>query len=378
MALTEIYCNPAIAGDSGAGTSLDPYGDFQYMLNERTWDNTNGNRLNVKVGAGDGGTDEVLTGILDWTGNFVPGGTFTQAAPVIMQGYTSGAGDAGIGGIDGDGSNSIIIQTSMDFLKIIDMHLHNCGAAQILNLDNNCLLLNCEFNNTSGDGPEMDAAGLIENCHFHDIGGNVDAGGSKVFNCYFKNDGTNEFNIALVQTQAGGLAIRNTFSLSDGSSGIQLLNGAVAMHNSIFSPSGTGGGITQLGTNIGITAILNNLIDGFNGAGGLGIGVEAGSDVDLYGMNAVHDVATTEYSVSGRVFEDLGDNEILTESPFDKSGADSFTNRFGYYSPVNTGNVRGGAHPTGARMDKGAVQHADPAGGGGLLVHPGTSGGARG
>ena len=61
----------------------------------------------------------------------------------------------------------------------------------------------------------------------------------------------------------------------------------------------------------------------------------------------------------------VNDNETLSATPFDKSGSDTFANRYTYFAPVDTGNVRGGAYPSAARRDKGAVQHVDPTGGGG-------------
>jgi hypothetical protein len=92
----------------------------------------------------------------------------------------------------------------------------------------------------------------------------------------------------------------------------------------------------------------------------------------LYGYNGMYNNAT-DYSGSVDIIQALGDNESLGSSPFAKSGADTFANRFTYFEPADVGNVRGGAHPSGCRLDKGAVQHADPAGGGGgtKLVGPG-------
>ncbi len=54
MALTEIYVDPAIAADSGAGTEGSPYGDLEYAIEQETFDLTNGTRVNIKAG-----TDEL-------------------------------------------------------------------------------------------------------------------------------------------------------------------------------------------------------------------------------------------------------------------------------------------------------------------------------
>ena len=50
MAITEVYVDPSIAADSGAGTVGDPYGDLEYAIEQTTFDTTNGTRVNIKIG----------------------------------------------------------------------------------------------------------------------------------------------------------------------------------------------------------------------------------------------------------------------------------------------------------------------------------------
>ena len=88
----------------------------------------------------------------------------------------------------------------------------------------------------------------------------------------------------------------------------------------------------------------------------------------LYGRHAFFNNTTDEDLPAGEILYNDGDNESLGSSPFAKSGADTFANRFTYFAPNDVGNVRGGAYPSGSRFDKGAVQHADPAGGGVSIV----------
>ena len=38
MAITEVYVDPSIAGDSGVGTIGDPYGDLEYAIEQETFD----------------------------------------------------------------------------------------------------------------------------------------------------------------------------------------------------------------------------------------------------------------------------------------------------------------------------------------------------
>lgn len=76
MALTEVYVDPSIAGDSGAGTVGDPYGDLEYALEQVTRDATNGDRFNIKAG-----TDEILEFALDVIVDY---GTPTRIAPLFF------------------------------------------------------------------------------------------------------------------------------------------------------------------------------------------------------------------------------------------------------------------------------------------------------
>jgi hypothetical protein len=86
----------------------------------------------------------------------------------------------------------------------------------------------------------------------------------------------------------------------------------------------------------------------------------------------------TSGNVSGTPTDDIGFVTITDGQPLTDPANDDF-------EPNNTA-LRGallrgagiGVPDQTANVDIGAVQHADPAGGGGLLVHPGTSGGARG
>jgi len=88
--------------------------------------------------------------------------------------------------------------------------------------------------------------------------------------------------------------------------------------------------------------------------------IDVGTDILLVGNNALYN-NTTHYTLNDAI--SIGDNEELGASPFAKSGADTFANRFTYFAPVDTGNVIGGAYPSGANLDKGAVQAAAAGGG---------------
>lgn len=357
----EIYVDPAIAGDSGAGTIGDPYGDLQYALNTATRDATHGNRFNIKAG-----TDEILAAALSLTTY----GTPSLTAPLIFQGYTGAAGDGGIGGISGGGS--VAVWASMPaYVSMRDLVLHNTGSAAIVTFGgfaNN--LVACVIHNTTGNGVVFSTSvgqGVI-GCHLYDIGtiGVVGAptADALVARNYFAN-GTKSFTVAIGGGTMRGLQIsRNVISIGGASNGIDLTSYSnLVEHNAILSAGGTGKGITN--SNGGVAArVINNLAEGFSGSGGVGIHAAAGNEMAVYGHNAVFNCATA-YSLDD-VRINLGDNETLSATPFAKSGSNTFANRGTYFAPVDTGNVWGGAYPTELGLDKGAVQHvAVSAGGGG-------------
>lgn len=345
---TEIYVDPSIDGNSGAGTVGDPYGDLAYALTSMTYDSTNGNRINIKEG-----DDEVLTATL--TLGFTP----DDEAPLIFQGYESTAGDGGIGGISGDGTYGIMTgnQSSVSF---IDLHLHNCGSATILEIGNYTLVQNCEVDNTSGNGIEVNNRGLVIGCHVHNIG---DAGiylinqtGIAMWN-YLKNDGANDFNDAIEMGNSGTEAHYNIISIDGASNGIRIggLRTRV-FHNSIYSPSGTGSGIYLSATNRNEGLyVAGNVIAGFDGSGG---------ELFDFLSSGTKQIGFADNAADGTYTEPeahyLSNNEASLSTPFALSGSDTFANRLTYFEPADVGNVLNGARNN---SDKGAVQQA--AGGGG-------------
>ncbi|HEX9768431.1 MAG TPA: hypothetical protein VGA50_04570 [Kiloniellales bacterium] len=349
---TETYVDPSIAGDSGAGTIGDPFGDLQFALNSVTRDATNGDRFNIKAG-----TDEIMGAAIDLTSY----GTPAAGAPLIFQGYTSAAGDGGQGGISGGGSVSISTSV-LNYIVYRDLHLHNCGAADILDGIDFGIVEGCELDNTMGNGIDPGNSMLIIGNHFHNIGGfGVDSGKfAGIVNNYFKDE-TNKFTRAINSFSDSSYIARNIISLNS-TTGYGIVAAGIVIGNSIFNAAA--------GTNIGIwgvtgvlsqpSAFLNNLIEGFSGAGGDGMQIDVGTDILLVGNNALYN-NTTHYTLNDAI--SIGDNEELGASPFAKSGADTFANRFTYFAPVDTGNVIGGAYPSGANLDKGAVQAAAAGGG---------------
>jgi len=351
---TDIYVDPAIAADSGTGTSGDPYGDLQYALNTATRDATNGNRFNIKAG-----TEEVLAGTL----SYATYGTPTADAPLFFQGYTSAAGDGGIGVISGAatyGMGTTPIQTHWR-----DLRVYNSGAAQLISMGQHSKAIGVTFDTCTATVSMVSAIfSQIIGCVLQSMSGRIEISGD-VIGCYFSN-GANDFTRCIDLTTATRSVVkRNVFSVDGSTVAIFVRERSnVITHNSIFSNAGTGTGIELNSSGADSNVVLSNIIAGFSGAGGEGILVGSGSTIAFYGHNYFYNNTTDESGVSGAVKNDLGDNETGGGDPFAKSGSDTAANRGTYFAPLDVGNVWGGAYPTELGLDKGAVQHAAAAGGG--------------
>ncbi len=366
---TQYFVDPSLGSDTGNGTVGTPWGRasgsvIQWALDTGiTRDGTNGDQINVKAG-----TDDVLASPLSLASYGTPG----DGEPLIFRGYTSAGNDGGVGGISGN--NSVAIIAIINYVQFVDLHLHDCGSADIVPLGLGGAVLQCEVDETTGSGIVIGGARCsVERNNTHNCGtyGIYDNGGStsaaKILFNYLKN-GANDFVDAIRLFGGGSVCERNIISVDGSTNGIVLSDeNIVISHNSILSSSGTGKGIVAgTGTPKEAVTLINNLVEGFIGAGG--VGIDDGGNGDnghIIGNNAAFN-NTTDFSLTtGEYALSLGDNEALGATPYDKSGSNTFANRFTYFAPVDTGNVRGGAYPSGSRLDKGAVQHADPAGGGG-------------
>ena len=337
MALTEIFVDPSLNSDTGSGTIGDPFGDLEYAIEQTTFDTTNGTRVNIKAG-----TDEVLaaplqTALADTsvTVAWVP----TSSAPLVFQGYTSAVGDGGIGGISGGGSFSIIGDPTIDYVHLVNLHCHNTGSNPVIDIDNWCSVTRCEIENSSSNGISFDTACIAAENYVHNIGGiGILIGGSGSCAAYnHLADGTNTFSQGILSF-SGSTVERNIVSLTGNGDGIVTTLMTNVIGNSIFSSGSVGTGIVS---NASVTnaIITNNVIEGFSGAGGIGIDLGAAAvNVVSYGGNAVYNCATEYVAASGIIIDDLGDNEILTASPFTNAAG-------GDFNPVDTGNVKEGALP---------------------------------
>ena len=354
MALSETYVDPSIAANSGTGTIGDPYGDLQYALDTMTRDGTEGDRVNVKAG-----TDEVLSSAIDLTTYGAP----AFSAPLILSGYTSIAGDGGKGGIDCGGSD--FKQTQQQAFSIRDLVIHNVSntATCAIRLYRG-LIFRCEFHDIDTDAIHYHESKVV-GCHIHDVSGigckALASLTSRLAGCYFKNDGTKDMTYCVSNgglTSLHNLVITDNVMSIDGSTGgILAYYGNIITGNSILSSAGTASGI-ESSRGVSQGWIYNNLIEGFSGAGGIGLELDTSGHHELYaivGANSFYN-NTTDVSFGGEGAH-YEDNESLSSSPFAKSGSDTYALRSTYFEPQDVAEVLTGLLHNEAR---GAIQ---PAGG---------------
>jgi hypothetical protein len=314
-ALTETYVDPVSGNDTtGDGSIGTPWATVQKALDTITRDSTNGDRINVK----DSG-DDTSSAPLDFT---TYGTTLNNNSPLVIQGYTSAAGDGGIGGLSGGGSVSIQ-NTVNNYVHYFDMHLHNCGSAAVISAATQrySIFANCEIDNTSGDGINIDINNRVIFCHIHNIGGYGVRCRSDVAFCYLAN-GTNDFNAAIYIDGTGQLSVFNNVINIDGSSdGIVVFDRTgIISNNSVYSSSGTGTGI-----NCHQGVFVGNVVEGFSGVGGIGLDITAVKPIvrDNYFYNNTTKIGGS--SGSAHILWTDSNNTTLGSSPFTNAGAGDFT-----------------------------------------------------
>ncbi len=391
MALTETYVDPSIAGNSGTGTVGDPYGDLQYALDTMTRDATNGDRINVKAG-----TAELLTATLDLTTYGTPAST----APLKFQGYTSAAGDGGMGDIDGN-SNAVWNDTTTDFVGWEDLYIHDSGSNRLFKCDNGFTFVNCGFWGSTyaatavGVLLECDLNTHIEKCFFNlDDGGSgnghavrIVQGEGRVRDSVFRVTRTSATCAGLFSSISSPGSIENCIAIvasgATGGQGFVFSNDLADVRNcSVFSEAASvKAGIEMSSVSAADRwTCVGNLVEGFSGTGGHGIkSATTPGFIGSCAHNAMYNNDTDIGLTAAPQLGEVTDNESLGSSPFAKTGsiptdftsATFWSDLRAYFAPNDVGNVRTGAGAI--TTHKGAVPPA--AGGGGGMMRAGWQGG---
>ena len=325
MAITNYYVDPSIAANSGSGTIGDPYGDLQYALDSITRNTTDGDRINIKSG-----TAEVLTGSLSFTSY----GTPSISAGLILQGYTSSQGDGGVGEIDANGNDI----SSANYISYVDLKMHNGSASGWLVKSHSAVIVNCEIYDVY-NGINASIFSTIENCNIHNCDNYgihmTDKGG--VNGCYLRSrasDSRGAMSRCIYNVHRPGQVTNCIISCDSTTIGAEMAqDGSVIYGCSIFSNGGTGDGI-RLNTAAVGSGAWNNLIEGFSGTGGNAIGgnPSPGEPKGIVAYNTFFNCANVGDGINGIAGYETN-NTVPAASPFKKSGADTFANRFTYFEP---------------------------------------------
>lgn len=301
--LTDVKCT------QHNGTTL-PWRSVQGALDLITRDATNGDQVNVKAG-----TAQVNQAAL----TLATYGTPAEGAPLVIRGYTSAAGDGGIGNID-CGGFTMWAATNYPAIYLVELEIHSFG-------NNNGIVLTGA------------TQGVFYKCNIHKGASAPSSktllsltGGVTIISCYIHDAGTSGtgvngtiwysfvYNCATGVT--GGSSIGNIIVDCDNPI---VVSGDlyIVMKNSIYSSTARTGTAINGGNASGATrsTILNNVIEGYSGTGGKGIANTG--DIGILGFNAFYNNATNESLAD--VIIDIGNDAVLSASPFTNPGSGDFS-----------------------------------------------------
>jgi hypothetical protein len=263
---TQYYVDPSLNANSGTGTSGDPFGDLQYALNTVTRDSTNGDQFNIKAG-----TSEFPTATL----SFATYGTPTGTAPVIFRGYTSAANDGGIGVIDGNAGNFVLIG-SINSVGLIDMRLTNSGTNRLMTLGSGAMILRCILGGSNYyEKFSTTSSAIVAGCKILSDASPDGAQftvqtASSVIGNYVLTNGT-----GIVTTAGGCFVAFNVVKQTAGGNGIDCLypNSLVAYNTIIGGGSTANARGIKLGliSGRGVSSAIGNVIANYAGTGAYGI-----------------------------------------------------------------------------------------------------------
>ena len=336
MAVIEYYVDPSLTSDTGNGQIGTPWGRastsvVQYALDQITRNNTVGDRINIKSGGSD-----TVTAKLDFS-TYITLTSPSLTAPLVLQGYAVAAGDnPTIQPIitANAGAFGIIDEATLDYVHLTDIHFTNSTGTALIIADEQWSITNCEIDNCTGNGLYLKGACRATGNHIHNIGGAaIDGYGIFAFRNFIEDVGVNSMNYGIYITANSSDIIENIISMKSGTGdGINYEYGCSVIGNSVFADGSTGEGIRNRGGTQYTKHLINNLVEGF------GTGIQATFVSELYAGNSVYNCSVADFSISGLVLIDVGNNESLSASPF----VDAIN---GDFTPVDVGLVKGNTYP---------------------------------
>lgn len=297
----------------------------------------------------------------------------TTSATITFEGYTSTPGDGGQATIDAESTRAYCLNdtlASVSVYYVFKNFIFKRATTDNVGLSvEDIIFKNCEFNDSTGDGCSCDNRAFFENCLFDSNGGAGIDGAAVVFaiGCRFITNTTEG-----IETGAGTFIFDCTFS-GNGADAIECLGGNGTFVTILGCTVDGTGKITNAGIDLGSSfwsraIVVNNLIyDCTEGIDCASQGTFFISRNNLLNNNTTDYPSSRFQTFEGEVtaapqFEDEagGDYSLGSSSPALDAGYD------GYQLNGST-----------QRADIGAIESTAAGGGGGILVHPGTSGGAR-
>ena len=329
---------------------------------------TNGDFINLKDNAPHnlGGTS------MNLATNY---GTSVLGAPFGIRGYSSAAGDGGIATID-CGGVSLFASGSYQAIMLADLAIQNSNTSNIVVLGTYSTISRCQVSNTTGKGITVGANATVSGCEVYDVGGiaiDMNGNGSRAWGNLVRNGPTNNCTVGIqCSFETTGAVAFNRFQLGNsggGSVGIYAHSGTFIANNSIWANAGTGRGIDNSGAAKDCVVVLNNVVDGFSGTGG--VGIEFANSFAMMHGNYVSNCAT-KYNVTDqwitRTEARAANTDGGTTAPFTNPSAGDFTPLASVTDLLNSWPPKVPGSGLTNYMWKGAVQPQVSAGGGGISV----------
>lgn len=357
--MADYYVDPSLGTDTGAGTLGDPWGHTGNEI-QKAMDNitaaTAGDTIHVKSS----GTVSFSGTNLDFTSY----GATNANKVLAISGYTSAAGDGGVGTIDLGGA-STFTATTVDGMYYQDLDVSGGTGAYQIHSDTFCTAFRVKVDGGAATGGiRFATTSGVHNCDVTNISG-IAVWCGNAYGNYIEQASA---NIALRISENISNANGNLIILSaTGATGIYgTPDGGRITFNTVYnSTAGTSNGIEVIG-NADNSIVLGNYVEGFSGTGGVGYLIDTGSIVSVYKNNRWFNCSTGE-TINGRVLFD-DDNSVTTSSGLTAAGSANYiptSELIGAGYPAGFLNLSGNAQ----EIDIGAIQKvpsAGSSGGGGM------------
>lgn len=328
--------------------------------------------------------------------NITSGITHGNAGPIRFKGYTTAPGDGGKATIDGGTSGAsyallTITAANIDLEDIVFANNGATGTAHGLVLGaTECMARRIVVHDIRGIGILSTIAGgmideceayacntsnssefagitttspstILTRCFSHDNSGSNSSGfrlafGVAIF-CIADSNGSHGFNSITTDRDFFLIGCDSYNNAGHGAHVVNTSGALLVVHNSNFVKNG-GYGINCSGAGASNGAIVNC---------GFGAGTQANTSGQTNGLSAINVQGSVTYPANVTPWVDPANGDFRIDlAAAQGAGRGSFTQtQAGYAGTIG--------YP-----DIGAAQSQDAAGGGGMLVHPGMSGGMRG